>query len=158
MYHLDTSLIQRYAVPFIKDKWYSNEYYYEVTVTFNPQYWSLSNAMANIKCVVADILKPVIRDVYDFSIRYAVEYHENGMPHLHAQVSTSNELSPDIQRGIHQRLIRRYGRSQWYQTGQEDKFHDASQMLWSQYIKKDVFKNEENGMRHYFEYTNRANC
>lgn len=154
MYALDTSLIQRYAVPYIKEGWRDNIYFYESTVTFNPIYWTKTNAIFNVKSVVADVLKPIIRNVYHFSIRYCVEYHENGMPHIHIQVSTNNELHPDIQRAIHQRLNRRYGRSQWYHSDKEDKFHETSGMLWSVYLKKDVELNELNGMRHYFEYFN----
>lgn len=110
--------------------------------------------MSVVPQVIADVLKPIFRGgSTNVLIRYSVEYHQNGYPHVHGQVVVEDySISPDIQKSLHQRLCRRYGKSQWYQTGTEDKFHESSGMLWSEYIKKDVIKNSSSGLFHYHEY------
>lgn len=160
MFQLNKNYLQKYVRDYIKENKVRDDlkrFYYEVTITFNQQYWSLQRAIDCVEQVIADILKPVIRSCSSFGIRYCVEYHANGYPHIHAQVLVDSELPEDIQRAIHCRLIKRYGRSQWYQTGEEDKIHINEKypegIRWSEYIKKDVRGNELNGKRHYFEYT-----
>lgn len=166
MYKLILTMLQNYARDKVTDHsvqgifhhngWecrQHNPFYYEFTVTYNPSYWTKNASMQVVPQVIADVLKPVIRQgPGNIIIRYSVEYHENGYPHIHGQVLTDYELLPDIQRSIHQRLCRRYGRSQWYQTENEDKYHETSGMLWSQYIQKDVVKNSSSGLQHYHEY------
>lgn len=158
MFALKKELLQKYVRNWITEGWIDTKgkYYYEFTVTFNMSYWSLADAMESVPQIIADVLKPVIRSTDTFTIRYSVEYHKNGMPHVHGQVSSGFPLHPDIQRAIHQRLIRRYGRSQWFQTGIEDKVHVNESypdgIPWSEYIIKDVVLNEKNGLRHYYEY------
>lgn len=150
--------IQKHILEVIEMRYNYFNNYYEVTVTFNPQYWTLTNALYSIPEVVADIIKPIIRAncLNQFQIAYCVEYHDNGYPHLHAQILNSIEIHPEDQRNIHQRLCRRYGKSQWYQTGLEDKIHVNDKfpegIKWSEYIKKDIIRNQENGQRHYFQY------
>lgn len=162
MFSLKSKLLQKYIVNHIKEveemrhNYFNN--YYEVTVTFNQQYWTLSNALHSIPQVLADIIKPIIRvnSLNQFQIAYCVEYHANGYPHLHAQILNPIEIHPEDQRNIHQRLCRRYGKSQWYQSGLEDKIHINDKfpegIKWSEYIKKDIEQNQANGQRHYFQY------
>lgn len=154
MFALNKNLIQRYATNWIKEGQANllAEYFYECTITFNPQYWSLNRSLNSVPHVIADVIKPVIRDGHNFNLKYSIEYHENNMPHIHLQLITEYDICPHTQQAIHMRLVRRYGRTQWYQTGQEDKFHDVPKMLWSEYLKKDLEKNQLNGLKHYFEY------
>ena len=49
-------------------------------------------------------------------------------------------------------LRKKYGRTTLYYTGTEDKLHEASGMLWSQYLLKEVEQNEVNGKEHFFQY------
>ncbi len=162
MYHFKKDFVQKYIQKYIKEidviNYNTRQFYYEVTVTFNPSYWSLNQAMVSIPQIVADVLKPIVKEkqLDKIILAYVVEYHENGYPHLHAQVITQSSIDPENQRNIHQRLCRRYGKSQWYQTGEEDMVHINNKfpdgIKWSEYIKKDKCKNEENGMKHYFQY------
>lgn len=162
MFSIKPKFVQKYIQEHIREietmrhNYFNN--YFEVTVTFNPQYWSMSNALISIPEVIADIIKPIVKSnqLNKFQIAYCVEYHENGYPHLHMQILNPSPIWPDDQRNIHQRLCRRYGKSQWYQTGLEDKNHINDKfpegILWSDYIKKDVNQNEHNGQRHYYQY------
>lgn len=166
MFAIDPTMLQNYVREKIVDHFETHcascfhaafwvPFYYEFTVTYNPCYWTKHSAMQVVPQVVADVLKPIIRttDGAVIMIRYSVEYHQNGYPHVHGQVLMNGQgISPDIQRSIHQRLCRRYGKSQWYQTESQDKFHETSGMLWSEYIQKDVAKNSSSGLRHYYEY------
>lgn len=162
MYSIRDSYLQKYIQGRIKetDRKHTDyyNYTYECTVTFNQSYWSLRRAMQAIPEVVADILKPIVRELCSsFYITYAIEYHRNGYPHLHAQIFTGViDIEPETQRNLTQRLCRRYGRSQWYQTGIEDKLHVNEQfpegIYWSEYIKKDRQHNEEKQLKHYFNY------
>lgn len=155
--------VQKYIQMHIKESdtmdYHLDRHYYEVTVTFDPKYWSLNNSLNSIPEVVADILKPIVKsNLYEkFQIAYSVEYHKNGYPHLHAQIINSLPIYPQDQKNIHQRLCRRYGKSQWYQTGQVDMIHFNDKypegILWSAYIQKDVEVNEARGQRHYFQYS-----
>lgn len=155
--------VQKYIRDHIKEvdimDHHLDRYYYEVTVTFDQKYWSLNNSLNSIPQIVADILKPIVKSNFyqKFQIAYVVEYHKNGYPHLHAQIINSQQIDPQDQKNIHQRLCRRYGKSQWYQTGQENKIHFNDKfpdgVLWSEYIKKDIELNEANGQRHYFQYS-----
>lgn len=162
MFKLNSNFLQKYARDAIKPipimDHHIKHYYYEVTVTFTPAYWSKIDSLESIPQVIADILKPIIKTIglNKTQIAYAVEYHTNGYPHLHAQILTGMSIHPEDQRSIHQRLCRRYGKSQWYQTGEEDYLHINDKypegILWSQYIQKDKLQNEENGQQHYFQY------
>lgn len=162
MFELKPEMIQSYILSRVTEKDSCNplrwnrlngeRFFYEFTITFNPQYWRLGNAMASVGQAIADVCKPIIRDDHKFQLDYSIEYHENGMPHIHGQVITEWDIHPEIQRNIHQRLCRRYGRSQWFQTGLEDMFHTTSGMKWSEYIRKDVLKNQVNGMKHFYSY------
>lgn len=161
MFQLKPENIQKYIKPWMvenndrirwKNKLNGELFYYEFTVTFNPNFWSMGYAMGCVGQVIADVVKPIIKDDHHFQIDYSVEYHENKMPHIHGQVISREEIRPDVQWNIHHRLTRRYGRSQWYQTGTEDMFHEKSGMKWSEYIKKDIEENEKNGMKHYYQY------
>lgn len=155
--------LQRYIREHIKETQIVHDsyaYYYECTVTYDPSYWSLGFALDVTPQVIADVLKPIIRQnpspFTKLKIAYSVEYLGNGYPHIHMQILNDINICPEIQRSINQRLCRRYGRSQWYQTGNEDRIHVNSKypegILWSEYIKKDVLFNEQNGQRHYYEY------
>lgn len=159
MFKVNTKLLQNYVQDYIHegDANIGTPYYYEFTVTYAQAFWSLPTAMRSVPQVIADVLKPAIRTIRDDPIRrlqlnYGIEYQENGYPHIHGHLLTMWELTPDIQKNILQRLCRRFGKSQWYQTGQEDKFHEVSGMFWSQYIKKDAEKNSSLGLQHYYEY------
>ena len=134
-------------------------HYYECTVTYDPKYWTLDQALSVTPQVISDILKPIIRQNPQFQklfIAYSIEYLENGYPHIHTQIMNTISIIPEIQRQIHQRLTRRYGRSQWYQTGTENMLHTKGKypegILWSEYIKKDVIFNEQRGQKHYYQY------
>lgn len=163
-FQLNDSFLQKYVRDRIKPistiSHSGYQYYYEVTVTYNPQYWTKSYSLEAIPQIIADLLKPIVKWQWGtpgcIQIAYAVEYHENGYPHLHAQIITSGELNPELQRCIHQRLCRRYGRSQWYQTEQEDKIHVNDKfpngIKWSEYIQKDKVLNSVNGQAHYYQY------
>lgn len=155
MYKVDKKLIQKFVLmEEIPDGEWTG-FYYEFTVTFNPSYWMKESTFYAVPQVIADVIKPIMRDVEyaSWRLRYSVEYHQNGYPHIHGQVVSNVTISPDIQRCLHQRLCRRYGKSQWYQTEDRDKYHEASGMRWSRYIQKDVEKNEEGEAgRHYFCY------
>lgn len=162
MFAIEKTYLQKYIQPYIKTieemDYTSRRYYYETTVTFNPQYWTLTTALRSINQVIADLLKPIIKNTYKekIQIAYCVEYHVNGYPHIHAQILTKSEVDPEDQRNIHQRLCRRYGKSQWYQTGEEDMVHINEKfpegIKWSDYIRKDVLSNQLNGQTHYYQY------
>lgn len=129
-------------------------YYYEGTITFNPQYWSHAHSLRGVSWSMEDLIKPLIRGGYSFHLRYCVEYLKTSpyYPHVHFQVQTDYMIDPSIQQQIHGRNCRRYGRSQWFQTGTEDRYHENSKMLWSEYIKKERVENEKSGLQHYYEY------
>lgn len=157
-YTINKDNIQKYArerVTYgyvIRDK--QLKYYYEFTITFNQAYWSKSQVWSyGVSNSIEDIVKPLIRCGITANINYSIEYHKNGYPHVHGHVITLEEIDPGIQHQIVARACRRYGRTQWYQTGEEDMYHEVSEMKWSEYIKKDIETNKElnNGLEHYYE-------
>lgn len=160
-YKINSQYVQKYIARHIKECIVPANhrlFYYEGTVTFKRNYWSWSNAISKIDQVLADVIKPIVRyfDLNKWYFRYCVEYHEDGFPHIHFQVCVRQELCPDIQHQIHARLNRRYGISQWYQTGDKDKLHKNDHFdlaPWSEYLQKDREKNNlEKGVEHYYSY------
>lgn len=140
-----------------KDVTNLRRWYYEGTVTFTRYYWSMAMAISSIDQVIADVIKPIVKDFHFnmWHLRYCVEYHKDGYPHVHFQVLASSPICPQTQHNIHARLCRRYGKSHWWQTGEEDKFHENDHFagLWSEYLIKDREENnKENNMEHYYEY------
>jgi hypothetical protein len=160
-YRVNPNLVQKYIQKYIKEEVVPANirlYYYEATITFNRNFWSWCNAVSRIDQILADVIKPMVRDkVFNkWYLRYCVEYHEDGFPHVHLQVCSNSQVQPDIQQQIHARLNRRYGISQWYQTGLEDKLHKNDHFKlgpWSEYLQKDREKNNlEKGVEHYYSY------
>jgi len=125
---------------------------YEHTQTFN-SYYTLTKALNYCATVALDYLTShAKKDGGDLYFNYCIEYHENGRPHLHFQVFRQEDLEAQTLRNIDGQMSRKYGKPYTVPTDKEDKYHAKSDMKWSEYIKKDIIKNEANGQKHYFEY------
>jgi hypothetical protein len=125
---------------------------YEFTITFDPSYWRLSSILSyGVSQAITTIWKKIRK--YNPELDYVVEYHENGRPHIHGQIFSDNEISIDHQKQALGMLTKKFGRSQWYQTENLDKYHEVSKMKWSEYIRKDLDKYRDNN-QHGFTINN----
>lgn len=128
---------------------------YELTVTYDPKYYPLSLALTRVSHVVGDVVRFMIKEAKPRCwIDYGVEYHRNSYPHIHFHLHSVAPLEPEKTKILVARLCKRYGRTQFYQTGHNDFEHekDGVKVLWSDYIKKESLTNAENGKKHYFRY------
>jgi len=146
-------------IPVFKDKYIitpmteldpipKDTYVYECTITFDHKYMSYDHVKKvatwqSVELVLNELNKGMI----GYELHYSVEYQEKGTPHVHLQIF-STEIETKLQKKIQGRLNKSYGRTKWYQCEKTNYFHKISQMVWSDYIRKDIVKNSERGLIH----------
>lgn len=137
-------------------------YFYESTTTFNRKFWSLHRAIdVGIYQIVKELTKYLIfRHSELWRVDYVVEYHKDGFPHFHCQIITKEEIYPEEQQNLERKLSRKFGFTKWYQTNKKDFLHydkviegKNTQIKWSEYIRKDLEKNEKNACKHGYTIT-----
>lgn len=140
------------------------KFFYEWTLTFSPNYWVPYITIDKIPDVLLQVVKDFARHIIYFDIAYSIEYHSKGSnknPHIHIAICCYDEmLKSESLFSLSQKYNRKYGRNSLYFTGEEMRKHNINKNegepeimgTWLDYLKKDVVKNEENGLKHYYEY------
>jgi hypothetical protein len=123
-------------------------YKYELTITFNPNYYPLGKACNSVKAVIREIMrasarfisaenKKILKElgqdasfVKKHYLEYCVEYHkpkEEGRlhyPHIHGTLHSEVDIPMTKLEGLVSTLRRKFGRTTLYYTDQEDRIHE----------------------------------
>lgn len=123
------------------------EYNYEITVTFNPQLYTVTSASSEGLEVVEHSLIKWLSDKDGVEqVTMVLEYQKNRYPHYHINVSSSEMLDISFRQQVLKGLIRIAGRSTFKPTIDSDKFEE--------YMMKDLQSNYDLTQRyHYKIYT-----
>lgn len=128
---------------------------YEGTITYD-SCWNYNLLKKVAVKQSMEVFLGMIRKRYPhikFVMDYTVEYHKSGRPHLHYQLFSECEFDGTYLMNIKATLCRKFGKTQLYGE-EEDKYHTTKEAYWSQYIRKDLVKNSENGLLHGYRVTN----
>lgn len=134
-----------------------NTHRYEITITFNPKWYSSNQDMLDH---IPEILKQLriksCSPLSNFShcyFNYVTEYQKNGAPHVHATLIYDQRLNISHLTNWEQFFKRLYGKTSIFYTGKYDKIHTNDHYVgtWSNYLKKDNPENyfEENIQKNY---------
>jgi len=122
---------------------------YEVTVTFNPKWYS---DLTDMESAYNDIIEKLIIKAHSAlnqnescHFNYVKEYQSNGAPHMHGTLMFYHRLTNSRLTNWEQFFQRLYGKTQIWYTGDKDKIHknDHYEGPWSGYLKKDNPENYE---------------
>lgn len=123
----------------------------EITVTFNPCFYTLQTANDAVLATVTGIIRCIAVCRIPFVIDTAVEYHKNGMPHIHIGIYSITPLQ-NVKHNLWQQVsgyINKRGKSSIYHTPRPfmhhihemDKVKEQTylthDMNWYQYVRKD---------------------
>lgn len=146
-----TDLEVKEIVPIDWSKEYLNTHRYEITITFNPKWFSnIKDMEIHCKTIIEQLIikcHSALQMNCSMYINYVIEYQSNGHPHIHATLMFDTRLVNSRLTNWEQFFQRLYGKTQIWYTGSVDKIHRNDHFTgpWSKYLLKD---NPEN----YHEY------
>lgn len=125
----------------------SEDYNYEITITFNPQLYTVGSATdEGLETVETSLIRWLEDNVNITQVTLVLEYQKNRYPHLHICVSSSERLDISFRQQILKGLVRIAGRSTFKPVIDVYKFEE--------YMMKDLKHNFElTGTIHYKVYT-----
>jgi len=116
---------------------------YELTITFNPKWFS---DILDMEKTYLDVIDKIIIKAHSTLelnglcyFNYVKEYQSNGFPHMHGTLMFFNRLANSRLTNWEQFFQRLYGKTQIWYTGDKDKIHknDHFEGPWSKYLLKD---------------------
>lgn len=120
-------------------------YIYEITITFNRQYFcTQQDAFDHINYIIEKLIFKIADNRYDYNgtmMDYNIEYHQDGWPHVHGTIFSTFRWPNSKIHNVQHFFNREVGRTMIYYTGQKIKYHEVPQMYWDDYIKKDGTEN-----------------
>lgn len=119
---------------------------YELTMTFNPQLWTLADSWCKLQQVKQQVLQWLKPYPWIDIIHIVTEKTKRGMPHLHINITmfdTGEYLDLEPRRQITQAIQRVYGRCSFRQVADYDK--------WIMYLEKELYENYTNGVPNVLE-------
>lgn len=125
----------------------ASEHNYEITITFNPQLYTVKSACDEGLKTVEDSLIRWLSDKLCISqVTLVLEYQKNRFPHLHCNVSSDDRLDISFRQSVLKGLTRIAGRSTFKPTIDVYKYES--------YLMKDLQHNFDlTSKLHYSVYT-----
>lgn len=123
-----------------------SELNYEITVTYNPQLYTVIAACEALESTMDTINQWLVKEFENLeSVSYVVEYQRNRYPHLHACVSSTRALDVSRRANIIKGIQRMFGRCTFKPVIDADKYYE--------YMCKDLYNNYLlTNKKHYYQF------